>query len=216
MKYTLEYMKTQPKPGYVEMWRSIFPGYQAHGAPKRDIKGEIKSALDRIFRNKERYVKCGKDHGIPWIFIGALHYREGNCNFSTHLHNGDPGGLNPDGLFTKRTVNVPKNRPEKLPCSWEESALDALISHGFGRDQALRAPDGHIDWSIWAMLWRAEIIWNGSGYAQRNRRSGYLWDGSNWEPQGRFVSDGKFDPFAYSKQIGFATILKASGIFIPE
>jgi lysozyme family protein len=121
-----------------------------------------------------------------------VHGLEGNFNFETHLHNGDP--------LTARTVQVPKGRPVagEPPFKWEESAEDALRLKGF---------DKETDWSIPAMLYRFER-YNGMGYRQFQLPSPYLWSFSDLYEKGKYASDGKFDPALVSKQCRAAVMLK--------
>ena len=153
---------------------------------------EIKLRQEKLRANKARYVALSDRTGIPWQFIGIVHMMEGNCNFSTHLHNGDP--------LSERTKRVPEGRPLKgdPPFSWEESALDALEYEGFTKLH---------DWNVATMLYRFEKF-NGMGYRSRGIYSPYLWSYSNLYRKGRFTEDHHFDPSSISKQCGAAILLK--------
>jgi lysozyme family protein len=64
------------------------------------------------------------------------------------------------------------------------------------------------DWSVPRALYRFES-YNGWGYRGRNVNTPYLWSFSKHYSKGKFVSDGKYDPSAVSKQCGAAVMLKA-------
>ena len=125
------------------------------------------NAAEQAVASREIYEDVGG--GIPWWFIAALHYREADCLFSTHLHNGDP--------LTRRTIHVPAGRPlsGSPPFTWQESARDALQMSGLW---------GLTDWSVATALWQAER-YNGFGYRTRGAVSPYLWSGTSQYKSGR-------------------------------
>ena len=86
--------------------------------------------------------------------------------------------------------------------TWEESAIDALTQGGKNLDKVK-------DWSLPAQLWQIER-YNGFGYRQNypDVLTPYLWSGTNHYTKGKFISDGKWDANAVSKQIGAAALLK--------
>lgn len=132
---------------------------------------------------------------MPYYFIAILHARESDCNFNTHLHNGDS--------LKAKTVNVPAGRPTAPPANgvsytFEESAIDALQYDGFNKWS---------DFSVAGMIYCFEK-YNGFGYARRKKVSPYLWSGTQHYTSGKFVADNKFSDTAIDKQIGAATLLK--------
>ena len=153
---------------------------------------EVDACVDRIVKNKARYDSVGNTIRVPWYFIGILHNMEGSCNFTTHLHNGDP--------LTARTVQVPKGCPKtgNPPFTWESSAEDALRIKKF---------DTWTDWTVPGLLFKMEV-YNGTGYRSRGIHTPYLWSYSNHYTKGKFVKDGVYDPNAVSKQIGAAVLLR--------
>jgi lysozyme family protein len=153
---------------------------------------DVDAGVDRIVRNRPRYEAVAARTGVPWYFIGILHYMECGCNFSTHLHNGDP--------LTARTVHVPRGYPKNglPPFHWEESAEDAL---------RLKKMESWTDWSVPGMLFKMEL-YNGFGYRPRGINSPYLWSFSNQYTKGKYTADGFYDPNAVSKQIGAAVLLR--------
>ncbi|MCX2431902.1 hypothetical protein [Pedobacter sp. GR22-10] len=131
---------------------------------------------------------------IPWYFIACTHYLECSFDFKKHLHNGDP--------LTGYTKRVPANRPKVghgPPFTFEESAVDALKFKKFNEIT---------NWSLPTVLRQLEA-YNGFGYFKYHSiNSPYLWSYSNQYQKGKYVSDGKFDAEAVSKQMGAAVILK--------
>jgi lysozyme family protein len=59
---------------------AILPGRQA----------AVDAIARKLITNKARYQSIEAQTGVPWYMIAALHMRESDADFSTHLHNGDP------------------------------------------------------------------------------------------------------------------------------
>lgn len=161
---------------------------------KPEKLSEVKWVAQKIRANKPRYeaVVLSLANGMPYWFVGIIHFMEGGGKFSTHLHNGDP--------LTARTKNVPAGRPVKgqPPFSWEESAIDALTYMKY---------DKVTDWGIQNCLDLFER-YNGMGYKKKGLPSPYLWSYTQFYTNGKYVKDGKYDPNAVSKQPGVAAIMK--------
>lgn len=151
-----------------------------------------KSAANKIIAGKDRYLTIQNQTNIPWYFIGLLHLRESDCNFHTHLHNGDP--------LTGRTYHVPAGRPPtgNPPFSFEFSALDALRMKGY---------DKITNWSIPRIAYCLEM-YNGFGYRMHGVPSAYLWSGTNIYRGGKYVADGVFSSTTYDVQLGTMGVLK--------
>jgi lysozyme family protein len=126
--------------------------------------------------------------------VGIIHSLEASCDFTRHLHNGDP--------LTARTTHVPAGRPRtgRPPFTWEASAIDALTLQGFASWK---------DWSVAGTLYKLEA-YNGFGYRDHHRTvpSPYLWSFSNHYTRGKYVADGRFSPTAVSQQCGAAVLLR--------
>lgn len=154
-------------------------------------KSRAEYAARLIISSKARYQTVEKQVLTPWYIIGLLHLMESECDFRTHLHNGDP--------LTARTRQVPRGRPVKgnPPFQWEESAVDALQY-----DHVL-PPLNTIDQQLYALE-----RFNGLGYRKRGINSPYLWSGSNHYSKGKFVRDGVWDSNSVSDQVGAAVVLK--------
>jgi lysozyme family protein len=152
----------------------------------------ITRCVQAIANGKPQYDAIATHTGIPWYFIGIVHKMECDCNFSKHLHNGDP--------LTARTLQVPKGRPKtgNAPFTFFDSAVDALTLEGFTQWN---------DWSISGMLYCFER-YNGFGYRSKGIHSPYLWSFSNHYTKGKFVKDGVFNSNAVSEQIGTAVLLR--------
>ncbi len=153
---------------------------------------EIDGYINKMLANKATYDDVSAQLNIPWNFIAIIHCMEGDLNFRTHLHNGDP--------LTARTVHVPKGRPlaGEPPFSWEESAVDALTIEGFA---------AWTDWSIQGMLYNFEK-YNGMGYRGKGINSPYLWSYSNYYTKGKYGDDGVYNSELVSQQCGAAVLLR--------
>jgi len=160
--------------------------------------------VKRITENKSQYAKVSKEaYDIPPLIIAAIHAMESGCDFSAHLHNGDP--------LTNVTKNYPAGRPViKLAdgtlkthnFTWVESAVDALKSEIWRINPT--------DWCLENSLLFLEA-YNGFGYKRRGILSPYLWAGTRHYTKGKYTKDGFFDPNAVSKQVGACVILNRLG-----
>ena len=165
---------------------------------------EVLAAAKKISQNKPRYeaVTLSLANGMPWWFVGIIHFMEGGGKFTRHLHNGDP--------LTARTVNVPKGRPlaGNPPFSWEESAIDA-VRYMEEKNPVWRNLKGK--WGLQEILDKFEA-YNGYGYKKKGVPSPYLWSYTQFYTKGKYVADGKYDVSAVSKQPGVVAIMKALNI----
>lgn len=152
---------------------------------------EINHAADKVLLGRSRYEAVEAKTGVPWYMIGCIHLLEGDCNFNTHLHNGDS--------LAHRTVHVPAGRPKagNPPFSWEESALDALAYDG------IKPPLNTIGQQFYACE-----RFNGLGYRSHGVNTPYLWSYSNHYTSGRYVADGVWSSSSVSQQVGIACVYK--------
>lgn len=149
--------------------------------------------IDRSFiPHRGTYQEIQGELSIPWYVIACLHYRESDCDFRTHLFNGDP--------LSHRTVNVPAGQPVhgNPPFTWAYSAKCALEYDGLNRVN---------NWSIESLLYECEKF-NGMGYHHLGINSPYLWANTNRYQAGKYVADGRFSATAVDQQLGIASLLK--------
>lgn len=162
---------------------------------REEKESAVIGACQKILANKSRYETIAKATGVPWQVVAVIHKMESNCNFATHLHNGDP--------LSARTIQVPAGRPKtgNPPFTFEESAIDAL---GY---------DGATGIKVWDIVTTLKFLerYNGLGYRKHGIYSPYLWSYTNHYTKGKYVADGKWDEEAISQQCGAAAILKELG-----
>lgn len=156
----------------------------------------VQSDVDLITKGKNRYSLVSEKVGLPWYVIGAIHFKEGSCNFEKCLANGER--IIGTG---KKTTIVPKDLGPWN--TWEESAIDILTRKKF-----------HLvrEWNIETILYYCER-YNGLGYVKGAgilENSPYLWARTNInDDSGKYVSDGKFNPSqSTNRTSGIAAILK--------
>lgn len=153
------------------------------------------SVAARIKANKEVYDELEKETGVPWWFIGMVHYRESNLDMTTNIANGQ--------RFNKKTTIVPKGRGPFG--SFKEAAIDALVNC---------APHAakNKDWTAAGALTKFEE-YNGLGYAGKGVPSPYVWAGTDQYIKGKYIADHVYDPEHVDTQLGGAGILKFLGVF---
>jgi lysozyme family protein len=177
MKFTAKLAKE-----YESLWNGLSV------APAR--AAEARKYAQKILDNKTRYQAIEDQTGVPWHFVGLVHYRESTLNFNKNLANGQP--------LSMRTTIVPKGRGPYA--TFEQSAVDSLVNV-----QKYRVDR---DWSLPMYLWTIEG-YNGYGYHYKNIPSPYLVGGSNKQKRGKYIADGVYDPGTWDTQLGVLTILKA-------
>lgn len=186
--------KTVPyTPALAAEYRRLF----AKAAVRPAWVNRMKKAAQIVYRGKDRYEKIAARFGCPWPLIGVIHKMEGDCNFTTHLHNGNP--------LTDRTYEVPAGRPVKgsPPFSWEESAIDAIEMKGWGKITK---------WTLERAMFELER-YNGFGYRLYHPTvlTPYLFSGTVLYTAGKYVKDGPqgWRSDAVSGQTGALGILLA-------
>jgi lysozyme family protein len=176
MKYTVEKKKE-----YENRWANMVITRPA----------QAQRTAELIRKGKPRYQAISAQTGVPWEFIGLVHYRECACNFRGVLHNGELiVGTN------KKTRLVPDGHGPFA--TWEEAALHALRLKGLDKER---------DWSIGRFAYKQEGF-NGYGYSNRGLPSPYLWGGTNQYSRGKYVRDRVFDPNFVDPQMGVMPVLK--------
>lgn len=137
---------------------------------------ELTKVCAKIFAGQSRYQSIEKVTGVPWHFIGCLHFMEASLRWEACLHNGEP--------WNKKTTIVPKGRGPWA--SFEEAAIDALKY-----DKLADKPQGY--WTIARMLAFAES-YNGTGYRKRGILSPYVFAYTNLSDEmGKYVADHVYD-----------------------
>lgn len=161
----------------------------------KGFESQIAKTAQLVLSGKSRYDVVSKETGVPWRLIGTLHNMECGCDFSGVLHNGQRiVGT------TRKTTIVPVGRGPFA--TWEASALDALKLDGL---------TNMANWTLGLELKWAESF-NGLGYLKYHpqENSPYIWACTSInDGEGKYVSDGKFDPSANTNsQVGIAAIYK--------
>ncbi len=182
MKLTFDGLKAE----YTALWASL--------EVRPSKAAAIEAVASKILQKKTRYRAVDVETGVPWYVVGLIHAMESGCDFTTHLHNGDP--------LSARTRQVPAGRPKagSPPFSWKESACDALTMKGLQNVG---------EWPIERIAYEMER-YNGHGYRKYHPTvlSPYLWSGTNHYSRGKYVADGKWSATAVSGQSGAMVILK--------
>lgn len=173
----------RPLVEYLEMFRTIEVAGKVWDMRVRD-------AIKRIMDNRDIYLRVEATTGVPWPFIGILHFRESSCNLDCQILNGEP--------WRRETEFEPKGYGP-----WPNWTVAAEFALSHTRLTALKS------WGVAEMLHRFEA-WNGWGYYQRKptRHSPYLWSGcQHGRSLGLYVSDGNYVEFAMDAQPGAAVLL---------
>jgi lysozyme family protein len=149
-----------------------------------------------LFKRNEpiyRALEAMNANGVPASVIFALHYRESDNSFTSHLHEGSS--------LLHRTRYVPKGRIPGIepPYTFLVSARDALYDYEHLETR---------DWRRLAPALQAIESYNGLGYQKRGVVSPYLWSGTSVYTGGKYVADGRFSPTARDAQLGVVAILR--------
>jgi lysozyme family protein len=175
----------QTRRGYLNLWgaMTILAGRRL----------ALNTVVAKIVQGRERYEAVEKATGVPWWFIGCIHYREASppCNFNGYLGNGQP--------WNKKTTKEPFNRGPFT--SWEDGAIDALTLQG-------QRNSWNSDWSLPTALYRFEL-YNGWGYFYHGVNSAYVWSWTSQQQPGKYVDEGVWSSTKIDPQPGCAAMLKA-------
>jgi lysozyme family protein len=157
----------------------------------------LSRAVALVLDGQPRYESLSSSLAFPlrWQVIGSIHYREGECDFGTHLANGDS--------LNARTVHEPKGLfNDDPPYPWERAARWALQMH----------PGPGLDGDVLGRELRWAEHYNGLGYWYRRIMSPYVWASTSNQESGLFVSDGVFDSVRWDMRPGIAAILWKLGV----
>ncbi|MEI7474617.1 MAG: hypothetical protein WCK67_07525 [bacterium] len=158
-------------------------------------KNELAKFKQIFEQNKGKYEGVARKLGVPEQLIPmvskaiwAIHCREGGCDFTTYLHNGDKLG--------SPTKNVPAGINFN---NWEDAAVDAI-------KRELPKVGGKMPQSVPEWCAFAEL-YNGVGYEKKGVASPYVLSGTDKYSGGKYVADGKYDANYKDKQLGFAALM---------
>jgi len=162
-----------------------------------------KDAVDRACmhilaaENWPRYLALEEHTKVPAPFLGALDYRESDCDPHTGLGQGDP--------WNRVSTHVPRG------CGPFHSWLDAAIFYVHFD----HLDDNSASWSLAYECWKGEG-WNGLGYRMHGVPSTYLFAGTSLQQRGFYTGDGKWDPNAVDMRVGIMPIIVRLGELRPE
>ena len=223
-----EPLSAAPPPSFNQLkldYRTMFQIASVKGrTPRRLRNGEtdFRPEVDKAARimvarvPSDQYKSVSAVTGIPWYVIGALHYRETNFNFLSHLHNGDP--------LMSKTFHVPAGRPNgRWPAVNKDGSeiVDPLTIWRLSAGDALHAYGNVNKWTVERMCYFFEA-YNGFGYRNHNTSSPYLWnytDFYNNPPKhsaGGFPKDGLWSASYISRQIGTIALILAVSSLLPD
>jgi lysozyme family protein len=145
-----------------------------------------------------RYDEACAATGVPKIVAAASFEREASSVFSLSPAQGDP--------WNQVSRHVPAGRGPFA--SWAAAAIDAYhLDH-------LDAV-GAENWS-WQRACYEEELFNGFGYRSHGVHTPYLWAGTNNYSEGKFVADGRFEPYVSDSQIGIVPMMLRLVALAPE
>jgi lysozyme family protein len=157
----------------------------------------VAATVAEIERSQARYEDVAGETGVPWMAIACIHNMECGLSWRENLANGDP--------LIARTRHVPKGRipGARPPFTWEAAAIDALKLDGLDRER----------WSDMGACLQNIEAYNGTGYERfhKGTPTPYLWSWTTLYTRGKYVEDGRWDPYARSEQCGVAAIWKGFG-----
>lgn len=149
----------------------------------------VSSVAQRLYAARARYQAVAVQAGVPWFIIAVIHERESSQAWDKSLAQGDP--------WNQKSVHIPRGRGPFN--SWEEAAIDALIS----------CPPYAARWKDWSAGGALTLLesYNGLGYANRGVPSPYVWAATDQYVSGKYIADGRFDPRVIDSQLGCAALI---------
>jgi uncharacterized protein (TIGR02594 family) len=147
------------------------------------------AAAKRVLANKARYQAAEAATGVPWAFIGAIDFRESDCDPRASLGQGDP--------WNQVSTHEPRGKgPFK---SWQDAAKYYLEL-----DKVNDLPRSQ--WDMAYVCYKGEI-YNGLGPRNRGIHTGYLWACTNHYSDGRYVADHQWDPDSVDRRPGIVAVM---------
>ena len=175
---------------------------------KMVIKPAVLASIDNVIKRMRdadhwsQYKKIEAATGVPAQVTAIIHERESGLNLNTYLGNGQK--------LSMRTTIVPKGRgPFTGPNAFFDGALDAY------KLQNMVGLEWHDGTGIPRVSYLVEGF-NGFGYRNKGVASPYLYAGTNLYVRGKYVADGKYDPYYIDTQLGAMATFKRMVERYPE
>lgn len=151
----------------------------------------VAEAVRRVETSLAFYVDLAAAVNVPAVVIGAIDYREDNCDPSRGIGQGD--------RWDRKSVNVPRG------CGPFASRKAADIFY-IRYDHLDRPPVSYAEGGLAVGCFEQEG-YNGWGYAAHGIRSPYIAGGTNFQQRGKYTSDGHWDPDHMDEQVGTLPIM---------
>lgn len=158
---------------------------------------DVERAARRVEAGLERYTAAAKATGVPAALIGALDYRESDCDPHAGLGQGD--------RWDRVSTHVPRGKGPFA--SWEAAAEFYLHFDHIDRPPA--------PWG-WEVACYTGEDWNGFGYRAHGEHTPYNWGGTSAQQRGKFTADGHYDASAWDTQVGIIPIMRRLVALHPE
>jgi lysozyme family protein len=149
----------------------------------------VEQAVKEILPGKVRYKAVEAVTKIPAAGLGAVDYREDDCNPRDGLGQGDP--------WNKVSINVPAGKGPFL--SWQAAAIFYLH---YDKVDVFSAP-----WTWAYACWKGEM-WNGFGPRDHGVHTGYLWGCTSIYTGGMYPHDHEWSSTAKDGRPGIIPIMK--------
>ncbi|MHB8873086.1 MAG: hypothetical protein ACYC8T_05310 [Myxococcaceae bacterium] len=165
---------------------------------------ELNKVMGRVDEKLAIIDQIAREADLPRELVAAIWYREsGSMPTDVYLHNGEklgkPTTLVPAGIFFRTD-------------QFAEAAAHALKMKS-STAHALGLHYGSKDFAAMATFTEA---YNGFGYRNRDRPSGYVLAGTQYYQGGMYVADGVFDPNKTDRRPGSVVIMMEMARRFPE
>lgn len=130
----------------------------------------LDASVEKIARNKARYVDVERMTGVPRAIVAVIHSKEASLAFDRNLLNGEP--------YNKITQLHPAGKGP-WP-TWEAAAAEGvneLVARNLIRD---------VSRPTVAQVACLLELYNGAGYQKKKLHTPYLWSGTNHYQKGKF------------------------------
>lgn len=150
----------------------------------------VDEAIREIMPRKADYLAVQAKDKVPAGLIGAIDYREDDCNPHDGLGQGDP--------WNQVSRNVPAGKGPFS--SWIAAAVFYI---NYDKLNVLSVPE----WTWPYVCWKGEA-WNGFGPRSHGCHSGYLWGCTSIYTGGMYPRDHKWSSTAKDKRPGIIPIMR--------